>query len=112
MVLVGDAAHAASPSAGHGASMALEDALVLAKCLRDVAGVPDALGTFERLRKAHAEKVIAGGRRNGDRKGPTTPAGRAIRDLMLPVFIRLSDRSRRGLVTYQDEWEEPVAVAA
>ena len=39
MVLVGDAAHATSPSSGQGASLAIEDAIVLAKCLRDV---PDA----------------------------------------------------------------------
>src|SRR5215203_4132157 len=35
MVLVGDAAHAPSPSSGQGASLALEDAVVLATSLRD-----------------------------------------------------------------------------
>ena len=34
--LIGDAAHAISPHAGQGASMAMEDAITLAKCLRDV----------------------------------------------------------------------------
>src|SRR6266516_2178204 len=33
VVLIGDAVHAISPSSGQGASMALEDAAVLAKCL-------------------------------------------------------------------------------
>ena len=37
MVIVGDAAHAPSPTSGQGASMAAEDAVVLAKCLRDLA---------------------------------------------------------------------------
>ena len=36
MIIVGDAAHATSPSSGQGASMAIEDAVVLAKCLRDL----------------------------------------------------------------------------
>src|SRR5262245_47581203 len=34
--LVGDAAHATSPHAGQGASLAMEDAVVLARCLRDI----------------------------------------------------------------------------
>ena len=36
-LIIGDAAHAASPATGQGASMALEDAVVLAKALRDAA---------------------------------------------------------------------------
>ena len=36
MIVIGDAAHAASPSTAQGASMALEDAVVLAQCLRDI----------------------------------------------------------------------------
>src|SRR5690606_490692 len=39
--LMGDAAHAMSPSAGQGASLAFEDALVLARSLRDLPD-PDA----------------------------------------------------------------------
>jgi hypothetical protein len=35
MIDLGDAAHATSPSSGQGASLAIEDAVVLAKCLRD-----------------------------------------------------------------------------
>ncbi|MDN5917706.1 MAG: FAD-dependent monooxygenase [Pseudonocardia sp.] len=35
MLVVGDAAHAASPATGQGATMAIEDAVVLAKALRD-----------------------------------------------------------------------------
>ena len=40
MVIIGDAAHAPSPSSGQGASMATEDAVVLAKCLRDLPESP------------------------------------------------------------------------
>jgi 2-polyprenyl-6-methoxyphenol hydroxylase-like FAD-dependent oxidoreductase len=55
-VLVGDAAHAASPATGQGASMALEDAVVLAKALRDVPG--DALRSYDRLRRPRVERNI------------------------------------------------------
>ena len=34
MVIIGDAAHATSPAAGQGASMAIEDAVELARCVR------------------------------------------------------------------------------
>ncbi|MDH6120484.1 2-polyprenyl-6-methoxyphenol hydroxylase-like FAD-dependent oxidoreductase [Kitasatospora sp. GAS204A] len=59
-VLVGDAAHAASPATGQGASMALEDAVVLAKALRDALpdadARPAALERYERLRRPRAEQ--------------------------------------------------------
>ena len=59
LVLVGDAAHAASPAAGQGASMAAEDAVILAKCLRDIPGTGQALATYERLRRPRAEHLVA-----------------------------------------------------
>ena len=39
MVVIGDAAHVTSPSSGQGASLAIEDALILAQCLRDCGGL-------------------------------------------------------------------------
>lgn len=59
MVLAGDAAHAASPAAGQGASMALEDAVVLGQCLRDLPDAPAAFAAYERLRRARVEKLVA-----------------------------------------------------
>jgi len=58
MVLVGDAAHAASPAAGQGASMALEDGVVLAQCLRDLPDAPTAFAAYERLRRARVERLV------------------------------------------------------
>jgi flavin-dependent dehydrogenase len=45
VVLAGDAVYAISPSSGQGVSMALEDAVVLAKCLRDIHDVEQAFAT-------------------------------------------------------------------
>ena len=42
MAIIGDAAHATAPSAGQGAALALEDAAIVAQCLRDA---PDATPT-------------------------------------------------------------------
>lgn len=54
-LLVGDAAHAASPATGQGASMALEDAVILAKCLRDAPDLDSALARYEELRRPRVE---------------------------------------------------------
>src|SRR5262249_3248612 len=56
--LIGDAAHAIGPHVGQGVSLALEDAFVLAKCLRDLPEVPAAFAAFERLRRDRVERVI------------------------------------------------------
>ncbi|MFJ8630420.1 FAD-dependent oxidoreductase [Streptomyces sp. NPDC093568] len=58
-LLIGDAAHAASPATGQGASMALEDAVVLAKSLRDAPDTDTALALYERLRRPRVEHNIA-----------------------------------------------------
>jgi 2-polyprenyl-6-methoxyphenol hydroxylase-like FAD-dependent oxidoreductase len=57
-LLIGDAAHAASPATGQGASMALEDAVVLAKSLRDAPDTDAALALYERLRRPRVEHNI------------------------------------------------------
>jgi 2-polyprenyl-6-methoxyphenol hydroxylase-like FAD-dependent oxidoreductase len=57
-LLLGDAAHAASPATGQGASMALEDAVVLAKSLRDAPDTAAALTLYETLRRPRVEHNI------------------------------------------------------
>jgi 2-polyprenyl-6-methoxyphenol hydroxylase-like FAD-dependent oxidoreductase len=74
MIVIGDAAHAASPTTTQGASMAIEDAVVLAQCLRDVPGQAAALATYERLRRSRVERVVQSGA-SGDNPAPSAPAG-------------------------------------
>jgi 2-polyprenyl-6-methoxyphenol hydroxylase-like FAD-dependent oxidoreductase len=57
VVLVGDAAHATSPNMAEGAAMALEDALVLAECLRGSRAIPVALAAFEARRRPRTDWV-------------------------------------------------------
>jgi 2-polyprenyl-6-methoxyphenol hydroxylase-like FAD-dependent oxidoreductase len=54
-LLIGDAAHAASPATGQSASMALVDAVVLAKALRDRPDTDSALAVYEQLRRPRVE---------------------------------------------------------
>lgn len=59
IALVGDAAHAILPSAGVGASLAIESAYVLADELSRASSVriPDAFRRYERRRRARADRV-------------------------------------------------------
>ncbi|AJT62791.3 hypothetical protein T261_1103 [Streptomyces lydicus] len=59
MVIIGDAAHAAAPNAAQGASMAIEDAVVLATCLRDRADPASAFTAYDGLRRERVEKLVA-----------------------------------------------------
>lgn len=87
MVIVGDAAHAVGPSSGQGASMAIEDAVVLAGCLRDAATTEAGLAAYEARRRERVERVVAHGARMGSTK-TVGPVGRVFRDLMLPTMLR------------------------
>jgi FAD-dependent urate hydroxylase len=95
--LLGDAAHATSPSAGQGASLALEDALALGRCLRDAAAPAQAFAAFEALRRPRVEAVVRQGRRNGSRKAISGPVAEWLRDRMLPLFLRLGAAAQERL---------------
>ena len=99
--LIGDAAHAMLPSAGQGASMAMEDAMVLAKCLRDIPKAHDAFPAFERLRRDRVEHAAGEARKNGSRKAPTNALTRAVRDLVLPLFLKMSVKKAREAHSYE-----------
>jgi FAD-dependent urate hydroxylase len=58
--------HGTAPSAGQGASMALEDAVMLAKCLRDCPSAPAAFATFEALHRDRVERIVKHGARSAN----------------------------------------------
>ena len=86
MVLVGDAVHAPSNSTGQGASLAMESAIQLARCLRDMSDVPSAFAAYEQLRRPRVEKIAARGARLSHAKAPGPVAQRMMR-LMLPIMV-------------------------
>ncbi len=110
-VLVGDAVHATSPSSGQGASLALEDAIVLARCLRDIPGPEDAFAAYERLRRERVEKVVAYSRRIGQTKAVGNPIARWLRDMIMPFVLRrfASPKGHAWLYDYRVDWDERTA---
>lgn len=98
MVLVGDAAHAASPSSGQGASMAVEDAVTLGRALQGIsastptAGAIEAAFTrYEGERRKRAEAVVEWGRRNAAPK-IRGQFKRVFEDLILKAVFRSLSR--------------------
>ncbi|HWH26685.1 MAG TPA: NAD(P)/FAD-dependent oxidoreductase [Pseudolysinimonas sp.] len=108
VVAVGDAVHATSPSAGQGASLALEDAITLAKCLRDSTDYSAAFAEYQRLRQPRAEKVVAYARAiNAQKRVITNRVGVAIRDALMPIFLRraANDTRNNWLYAHTIGWE-------
>src|SRR5260370_34419337 len=58
-LLVGDAAHATSPHAGQGASLALEDAMRLGRLMARGDEFRETFHAFEEERRGRAEKIVA-----------------------------------------------------
>ncbi|MET0132166.1 MAG: FAD-dependent monooxygenase [Kibdelosporangium sp.] len=111
-VLVGDAAHATSPSSGQGASIAIEGSVQLARCLRDFVAPSDAFAAYALSRRSRMEKIIAAGANISSRKAPG-PLARVLRDLLLPVATKVLVRPDE--MTWQSDylidWDEPVPAA-
>jgi 2-polyprenyl-6-methoxyphenol hydroxylase-like FAD-dependent oxidoreductase len=63
VLLIGDAAHATSPSMAEGAAMAVEDAIVLAETLTKAGSITEALRTFEQRRRPRTDWVLEQTRR-------------------------------------------------
>jgi 2-polyprenyl-6-methoxyphenol hydroxylase-like FAD-dependent oxidoreductase len=87
VTLLGDAAHPMTPNLGQGACQAIEDAVVLARCLREVdeaasEGVADALRRYEGLRAARTARIVRRSRRIGQ-----------VGQLENPLLCRLRDRA-------------------
>ncbi len=87
IALIGDAAHAISPHAGQGASLALEDALNVAKQLRD-ASPETAFERFQQARQLRVSRIIADARKRGEGKQTLPPNAAKIRDFILTQFLR------------------------
>jgi 2-polyprenyl-6-methoxyphenol hydroxylase-like FAD-dependent oxidoreductase len=99
-LLIGDAAHATSPHAGQGASLALEDAMRLGRLLQDRQELGVTFQNFESERRPRAERVVAFARRNGNQKREFSAAGAWIRDRLMKVLIPVAARGQDWMYAY------------
>jgi salicylate hydroxylase len=106
MVLLGDAAHPVG--AGQGASMAIEDAVVLAQRLRATPSVPAALRDFDAARRPRITKMLKAGDDNRDAK-TAGPVARRIRDIVMPIVFRHFYEKATGWLYAYDIGELPGA---
>lgn len=109
VVLMGDAAHAVTPHSGQGASMALEDALVLAACLDEATEPQAAFRRFETLRRARVEAAVALGRQGGQSKKAQSWWQLRLRDLILPLVIPLGRSAQEKLFAFRAD-QSPLAL--
>lgn len=110
--LLGDAAHAVSPSSGQGASLAFEDALELAHQLRENDEATAALAAYESARRDRVERIAAIGRRRGAQKaGSSHPIALAIRDGSMRVAFAMIRRfgSQRWITDYRTDVDDTQA---
>lgn len=110
LIVIGDAAHAPAPSSGQGASMAMEDGVVLAQCLRDHATVAEAFNAYERLRRQRVERIVAAGARSSSSKTPNAWV-RPLRDAALRIVFRfaVTERSTAWMYQHRISWSRPVS---
>jgi FAD-dependent urate hydroxylase len=113
MIVIGDAAHAPSPTSGQGASLSVEDAIVLAKCLRDLPTPQAAFASFETARRPRVEKIIKWAARINNSK-VAGPFGRVARDAMMPPIMKMTANSKalRQTFDYHLEWDAPARANA
>ncbi|GAB4065662.1 FAD-dependent monooxygenase [Angustibacter speluncae] len=108
-VLVGDAAHAPAPSSGQGASLALEDAVVLAGALRGADRPAAAFAAYEAARRPRVERVVRAGARTSSAKIPGR-VGTAVRDAGMRVAFRwfVTERSTAWTTDHRVSLDAPV----
>jgi 2-polyprenyl-6-methoxyphenol hydroxylase-like FAD-dependent oxidoreductase len=108
LVLVGDAVHAPSNSSGQGASMAVESAIELARCLRDLPDAHSAFTAYERVRRARVEGIAARAAKINHVKAPG-PVLRAVLPVMMRLLMKTAMRPEKLLGAeqrYRIDWQE------
>jgi 2-polyprenyl-6-methoxyphenol hydroxylase-like FAD-dependent oxidoreductase len=109
MVLVGDSVHAPSNSSGQGASMAIESAVQLARCLRDMPDPTSAFAAYERLRRSRVEGIAARAAKINHSKTPG-PVARKMMPLVMRLMVRFMnmEKTMGAEQGYRIDWDAPV----
>jgi 2-polyprenyl-6-methoxyphenol hydroxylase-like FAD-dependent oxidoreductase len=83
VTLLGDAAHPMTPNLGQGGGQAIEDAVILDRCLASTTDIAAAFIDYESRRFARTARVVREARRFGRLGQLENPLGRSLRDLAL-----------------------------
>jgi 2-polyprenyl-6-methoxyphenol hydroxylase-like FAD-dependent oxidoreductase len=111
MALVGDAVHAPSNSSGQGASLAIESAIELARCLRDLPDPSAAFAAYEALRRKRVERIAAAAAKTNSVKAPG-PLAQTIMPLIMPLFIKTAmnpEKTTAPIHRHRIDWEAGAA---
>lgn len=109
LVLVGDAVHCPSNSTGQGASLAIESAIELARCLRDLPDPESAFAAYVGLRRDRVESITRRGARLNRPKAPSGIAAHAMRLAMPWVFRMMNPEKVFGPEQrFTIPWDSPV----
>lgn len=114
VVLTGDAVHAPSNSSGQGASLAIESAIELARCLRDLPDAESAFATYERLRRPRVEGIAARASKINHMKAPG-PVARAVLPVLMRLLLKTAMRPEKAFGAeqrYRIDWPAPVVADA
>ena len=100
--LLGDSAHAMTPNLGQGGCQAIEDAVVLGKCLAAATTLQAGMQAYEQQRMPRAHQIVQQSHRIGSVLAQSNPLLCALRDLafrLLPTQVQL--RNLDGIVGYE-----------
>lgn len=106
VVLLGDAAHPMTPNLGQGGGQAVEDAVVLARCLTSEPDVPAALARYQALRIPRANGFVRQSRQLGQLGQWENPLACWVRDRLFQAVPDSSVRkSLRRVLTFDPPYE-------
>ena len=102
MTLLGDAAHPMTPNLGQGGCQAIEDALMLARCLAEGGAVEASLRRYESLRIPRTRFIVNASRRIGRAFQIESPVLCRLRDLAIRMTpASMSYRSLAAIAGYE-----------
>jgi FAD-dependent urate hydroxylase len=100
--LLGDSAHAMTPNMGQGGCQAIEDAVVLGKCLRTASSIESGLRAYQNQRLSRANSIALMSRRMGQAVTQANPIICALRNTvfrLMPPEVQL--RNLQGIVGFE-----------